>query len=33
MLLDIAESDLGEFLPAVVMRGRRLRVTLMEDCT
>jgi hypothetical protein len=28
MMLDIAESDLGAFLPALVMRGRRLRVTL-----
>jgi hypothetical protein len=29
--LDIAESDLGAFLPALVMRGRRLRVTLEES--
>ena len=28
--LDIAESDLGAFLPALVMRGRRLTVTLEE---
>jgi hypothetical protein len=33
MQLDIAESDLGGFLPALVMRGKRLRVTLesVED--
>ena len=31
MLLDIAESDLGAFLPALVMRGKRLRVTLEES--
>jgi hypothetical protein len=30
MILDIAESDLGAFLPALVMRGRRLVVTLAE---
>lgn len=28
MILDIAESDLSGFLPAVVMRGRQLTVTL-----
>ena len=28
MLLDIAESDLGAFLPALAMRGKRLAVTL-----
>ncbi len=28
MQLDIAESDLGAFLPALVMRGKRLVVTL-----
>ena len=32
MILDIAESDLGAFLPALVMRGKRLRVT-MEEAT
>ncbi len=31
MMLDIAESDLGAFLPALVMRGRRLKVTLEES--
>ena len=31
MLLDIAETDLGAFLPALVMRGKRLIVTLSED--
>ncbi len=28
--LDIAESDLGAFLPAVAFRGRRLLVTFAE---
>lgn len=31
MILDIAENDLGAFLPALVMRGKRLLVTLQED--
>jgi hypothetical protein len=31
MILDIAESDLGAFLPALVMRGKRLRVTLKDS--
>ena len=31
MMLDIAESDLAGFLPALVMRGRRLLVTLAND--
>jgi hypothetical protein len=30
MLLDIAESDLGGFLPALVMRGCVLEVTLQK---
>jgi hypothetical protein len=30
MILDIAESDLGAFLHTLVMRGKRLRVTLEE---
>ena len=30
MILDIAESDLGAFLPAFAMRGKRLDVTLEE---
>ena len=30
LILDIAESDMGKFLPALAMRMRRLRVTL-ED--
>jgi hypothetical protein len=30
MIIDIAESDLGAFLPALAMRGKRLRVTLEE---
>ena len=29
--LDIAESDMGAFLPALVMRMKRLKVTLEED--
>jgi hypothetical protein len=28
MILDVAESDLGGFLPALVMRGHVLKVTL-----
>lgn len=28
IILDIAESDLGSFIPALVMRGKRLIVTL-----
>jgi len=28
LILDVAESDIGAFLPAVVMRGHRLRVTM-----
>jgi hypothetical protein len=31
MQLDVAESDLGRFLPALVMRGKRLLVRLRED--
>jgi len=30
MQLDISEQDLGSFLPALVMRGKVLRVTLEE---
>ena len=30
LILDIAESDMGAFLPALVMRGKRLNVTLAE---
>jgi len=30
LILDIAESDLGGFLPALVMRGKQLIVTLAE---
>jgi hypothetical protein len=30
MILDIAESDLAAFLPALVFRGRQIHVTL-ED--
>ena len=28
LILDIAESDLGAFLPAFAMRGKRLKVIL-----
>jgi hypothetical protein len=28
--IDIAESDLGAFLPAVVFRGRRMAVTFQD---
>ena len=31
MILDIAESDLGAFLPALTMRGKNLSVTLKEN--
>ena len=31
LILDIAESDLAGFLPALVMRGKRLTVTLAGD--
>ena len=31
MILDIAESDLGGFLPALAFRGKVLRVTIEED--
>jgi len=31
LILDIAESDLGGFLPALVMRGHVLSVTLKMD--
>jgi len=30
MILDIAESDLATFIPAMAMRGKRLLVTLEE---
>jgi hypothetical protein len=30
LILDIAESDLGEFVPALALRQRRLTVTLTE---
>ena len=31
LMLDIAESDLAGFLPALVMRGKVLKVTLQES--
>lgn len=31
MILDIAETDLAGFLPALMFRGKRLAVTLEED--
>ena len=30
LILDIAESDLAGFLPALVFRGKRLRVSIEE---
>jgi hypothetical protein len=30
LILDIAESDLAAFLPAVVFRGKRLQITIQE---
>ena len=33
MTLEIADSDLGDFLPVVRFRGKRLRVTIEEDDT
>jgi hypothetical protein len=30
LILDIAESDLGAFVPALALRQRRLTVTLTE---
>ena len=31
MILDVAEQDLGGFLPALRFRGVRLEVTIRED--
>ena len=31
LILDIAESDLAAFIPALIMRGKQLRVTLEES--
>lgn len=31
MMLDIAEADLGAFLPAIALRCMRLRVTVEPD--
>jgi hypothetical protein len=31
MILDIAESDLAGFLPALVFRGKRLMISIRED--
>ena len=31
IILDVAESDLGAFLPAVAFRGRRLAVTFADS--
>ena len=30
LMLDVAESDLAGFLPALAYRGKRLRVTIEE---
>ena len=29
--LEIADSDMGDFLPIVLLRGKRLMVTVKED--
>ena len=31
LTLEIADSDMGDFLPIVLLRGKRLRVTVGED--
>ncbi len=31
LTLEIADSDLADFLPIVLLRGKRLRVTVEED--
>ena len=31
LTLEIADSDMGDFLPIVLLRGKRLRVTVAED--
>jgi hypothetical protein len=31
MSLEISDSDLPDFLPVVMFRGKRLRVTITED--
>jgi hypothetical protein len=33
LTLEIADSDMGDFLPIVLLRGKRLRVTVAEDPT
>ena len=33
LTLEIADSDMGDFLPIVLLRGKRLRVTVAEDLT
>jgi hypothetical protein len=33
LTLEIADSDMADFLPIVLLRGRRLRVTVEEDAT
>ena len=30
LMLDVAEADLGGFLPALAYRGKRLRITIEE---
>jgi hypothetical protein len=31
LTLEIADSDMGDFLPIVLLRGKQLRVTVAED--
>ena len=31
LTLEVADSDMGDFLPIVLLRGKRLRVTVKED--
>lgn len=33
LTLEIADSDMADFLPIVLLRGKRLRVTVEEDVT
>jgi hypothetical protein len=33
LTLEIADSDIADFLPIVLLRGKRLRVTVAEDVT
>ena len=33
LTLEVADLDMGDFLPVVLLRGKRLRVTITEDAT